>query len=302
MNFTEAIKSFILACKADGLSLRTVESYETRLKPFSDAIGNCSTGSITVDDLRAVIADLYERDLSPYTIHGHIRALKRLFRWLADEGYISENPALRIRLPRLPQAPPKAIADDDFRRLLQAAMTIGEEWERKRNTALLLFLADTGCRLGGILSLKVSGLDLEARTARVQEKGGQWRFVFLLPITVKTLAIWLEARATVITDTDAVWVAKDGHPLNRWGIQSILRRLRKRARVRGPAGAHSFRHRFAIHYLMAGGDLASLADLLGHRDVETTKQYYARFRIQELQEKHDRFSPALSLLDTLEIS
>jgi integrase/recombinase XerD len=66
----------------------------------------------------------------------------------------------------------------------------------------------------------------------------------------------------------------------------------KRAGVSGRANPHSFRHRFAIDYLMTGGDLASLADLVGHESVETTKAFYAIFERGDLKHKHDQFSGA----------
>ena len=69
-------------------------------------------------------------------------------------------------------------------------------------------------------------------------------------------------------------------------------RLRKRAGVTDRANPHSFRHGFAKDYLMAGGDLASLADLTGHESVETTKSFYAIFEQDDLKRKHDQFSAA----------
>jgi len=182
--------------------------------------------------------------------------------------------------------------------MLQAARETETPWERKRNLAILLFLADTGCRLGGLLNLNLSDLDLEHRVGRVREKGEQWRFVFLHPQTVAALRDWLEAREEVASwEADgSVWVAKHGGPLGRWGMQSMFRRLKERGQVTGPAGAHSFRHRFAVGYLLNGGDMGSLADLLGHTDIETTKTYYARFKRGDLQRKHDQHSPLAEIL------
>jgi site-specific recombinase XerD len=59
--------------------------------------------------------------------------------------------------------------------------------------------------------------------------------------------------------------------------------------------AHAFRHGFARAYLTAGGDLGTLADILGHSTVEVTKSYYGIFTIDELQQKHDRHSPIARL-------
>jgi len=79
------------------------------------------------------------------------------------------------------------------------------------------------------------------------------------------------------------------------GVNQLLSRLRKRANVHGRANPHAFRHGFAKMYLMNGGDLASLADLLGHESVETTRQFYAVFRAEELAQKHERFTPVAQL-------
>jgi site-specific recombinase XerD len=76
------------------------------------------------------------------------------------------------------------------------------------------------------------------------------------------------------------------------GINQLLKRLRKRAGLTGCSNPHAFRHGFAKDYLMNNGDLASLADLMGHESVETTKTFYAIFEQDDLRRKHDQFSAA----------
>jgi site-specific recombinase XerD len=83
-----------------------------------------------------------------------------------------------------------------------------------------------------------------------------------------------------------------GEQLTVSGVNQVLKRLKKRAGVTGRANPHAFRHGFAKDYLMNGGDLASLADLMGHESVETTKSFYAVFEQEDLRRKHDRFSGA----------
>ena len=70
----------------------------------------------------------------------------------------------------------------------------------------------------------------------------------------------------------------------------MLKRLKKRAGVTGRTNPHAFRHGFAKDYLMNGEDRASLADLMGHESVETTKSFYAVFEQEDLRRKHDHFS------------
>jgi site-specific recombinase XerD len=76
------------------------------------------------------------------------------------------------------------------------------------------------------------------------------------------------------------------------GVAQVLKRRAKDAGIKGPCNPHSFRHFFAREFLLAGGDLGTLADLMGHEDVQTTK-IYAIFTVQELKEKHAKHSPLL---------
>lgn len=75
----------------------------------------------------------------------------------------------------------------------------------------------------------------------------------------------------------------------------MLRRLKKKSGVTGPVNPHSFRHGFAREYLTNGGNLASLADTLGHSDVHVTWQNYGIFTIDELKAEHAKYSPVAQL-------
>ena len=81
------------------------------------------------------------------------------------------------------------------------------------------------------------------------------------------------------------------------GVAQMLHRRGEQAGVKGPHNAHSFRHFFAREFLLDGGDLATLADLMGHSSVEVTKHSYAIFKMEELKRKHDEHSPIKEMLD-----
>jgi site-specific recombinase XerD len=293
MKLSKAIEYYLLTCKADGCRPRTIDTYRDRLRRLNTQLGQQPIQAITVMNLREYAASLYEEELSEHTVDGHIRTLHTMFSWAYEERIIEVNPAQRIKRPKLPKIQPKAIAVEDIQRMLDAAKALKCEWESKRNIAILKFLTDTGCRLQGLANLKVEELDFEAGLSTVYEKDRDWRFVFLKPPTIEAIKMWLEVRPYIVCDDSVqrLWIGKGGRPLAPRGIQSMFKRLKSKAGITGPANAHAFRHRFAISYLLNGGDLASLADILGHSDIRTTKKYYARFLIKELQKKHDRHSP-----------
>jgi len=302
MNLNKAITEFILDAEAAGLSPATIRWYRqrlTRLQKFLEGQGISDTTQVSSNHLRAFIAGLRAQTvrwsdhpfhhpspsgLSPHTIHGYVRVIRRFFRWLVEEGIIEENPAKRLRLPRLPDEPPKAVTPGDLRRLLETARS------DPRDYAVLCFIADTGCRVGGLVGLTLNDLDLEGRRAVVREKGRKTRIVFFGDHTRDALRRWLEARPKV--KTNAVFVTKTGgQPLTTSGVAQILKRLAKRAGVTGRCNPHAFRHAFAREALKRGASLADVAQLLGHTDVTVTARFYARWADEELKERHDRFSP-----------
>jgi len=107
------------------------------------------------------------------------------------------------------------------------------------------------------------------------------------------LRAWLLVRPG---GSDALFVnLSTGQALTESGVSQVLKRLKRRAGVRGRVNPHAFRHGFAREYLKNGGDLATLAKLLGHKDINTTTDFYAVFSEDELAELHEKFSPLRAL-------
>jgi len=306
MRLTEAIEALLLATRADGRSPRTVASYREKLSHLVAYLGDVAVASITVDDLRRYIAhqmsehvlfagDPRERvgTLSPFTVATRVRAMKRLFNWLEEEGRIMSNPTRRIKTPRPKREGSKGITLANVKALL--ATTSGGDVADVRDTAIILFLCDTGCRAGGLCGLRVDDLHLEEGLAVVHEKGDKTRFVMFAPQTAGALRAWLAIRPR---DGDKVFVSlKRKQALTPNGVWQMLQRRAERASIEGAVNPHSFRHAFAREFLLSGGDLGTLADILGHSSVEVTKEFYGIFTVQELQEKHRRHSPITRLFE-----
>lgn len=301
MKLSQAIDLFLVAVKAENSSLETVAWYRKRLAGLVRFFNDSEFETLTTDDLRRFVVSLQEQDtkylhhrfhqplrgyLSPSTIQGYVRCVKRLFNWLEEEGHITtaQNVALRLKKPKIPKHPPKEIDPSDLMALLRASRS----WGRypKRNYAMILFLAETGIRVAGLVNLRVSDVDLKLGQAMVTEKGNKSRPVFFGKETRGALAAWLSERPA---DTDYVFVGERGH-ITPYAVRLVLRRLAKFAGVQGRVNPHAFRHAFAKRTTVRGGDLSFLSALMGHSDVKVTRDAYLIFRTKELQDAHGRFS------------
>jgi site-specific recombinase XerD len=293
MLLSEAIEELCIATRADGRSPRTIEAYREKLKYLLVFLGDVEFESITLADLRRYVSYLWDCDLSEFTVKSRVRHFKRLFNFAEEEGIITSNPSRRIKTPNPKREKPKGILWEDFIALLES--TKEGTWLDVRDRAVILLLFDTGCRVGGLAGLKVSDVDLEQRRAVVREKGGKSRFVFFRPETAQELVTWLEMRP----DDKGPWLFVSANTqadkLSERGVYRMLRRRGEQAGCTGPVNPHAFRHGFARHFLMSGGDLGTLSDIMGHCDVSVTKSFYGIFTTVELQQKHELHSPIAKL-------
>lgn len=296
----QAVETFMLSNKAEGLAQSTLTWYESILSQLRGEFAGRDLDAISADDMRVYFAALRDAKaryqnaphraelsggLSSETLRGRHKGFKRFWSWCALEYGIS-SPMRNIRSPQPKKQTPKAAALDDLRRLIRVASV--------RDRAILLMLADTGIRAGGLVGLRLDDLDLARRLAIVTEKGGKSRSVAFLPITAEAISAWLAIRPA----GDTVFCGRYGSPLAVNSLWQAFGRLKQRAGVDGRTNPHSFRHFFAREYIQNGGDLATLTHLMGHSSSLITTAYYAVFLTEELKAKHDRHSPIRNLEQT----
>jgi integrase/recombinase XerC len=90
----------------------------------------------------------------PATANNRYRGLQSFFKWLVDEGEIQESPMARMKPPRMPEAPPDVLCEDQLKALL-ARCDKGNDFESRRDTALIRVFIDTGARLSEVTNISV---------------------------------------------------------------------------------------------------------------------------------------------------
>jgi integrase/recombinase XerC len=271
------------------LSPHTLRAYEGDLLRFLDFLARDFLGKEPeavrpeeVDALavRSFLAALTREGLGKRSQGRALSAVRSLFRFACREGTLEANPAQAVPTPKYPKKLPRHLRPGEVENLLEApAAEDGPLALRDR--AILELLYATGLRVGELVSLDWSSIDLPARVLRVMGKGRKERMVpFGKPAAeaLKSwLAVWDQAREARALDED-----EDGEPvfLNRQGGRLTDRSVRHMIDkwVNGaalPPGVHphTLRHTFATHLLENGADLRTIQELLGHSSLSTTQKY-----------------------------
>jgi site-specific recombinase XerC len=140
-------------------------------------------------------------------------------------------PMAKMRPPIVPEQPVPVVPEDGLLRLLAACA--GKGFEARRDTAIVMFLLDTGARRGELADLQLPDLDLDLDVAIVLGKGRRER---ALPYAAKRPSLWTatcaSAPGTRMPISPWLWLGKRGR-LTAWGVQQLLRRRGEQAGLTG---------------------------------------------------------------------
>lgn len=251
-------------------SEQTERSYKYVLGDFMDFVGpGRPVAQISKIDLKRYEAELRTRDAiqSPATFNKYVKTLRTFFNWCESMDLIDEPPSAVIKLERQRRQVPRVKAMPDT---LLAEVLLYTRFD-VRADALVRFLADTGCRIGGAAGLTVGDLDMQARTAQVIEKGAiESRPVFFGEKCAAAIDRWVLQRG--FHDGEFVF-SRTGRRMTNASLGQYFRRTCKRAGV-GSWGPHSLRHRKGHQLSDAGVSPPVAAQVLGHSSFETTLEHY----------------------------
>jgi integrase/recombinase XerC len=181
-------------------------------------------------------------------------------------------PPSQVPREELPQQAPRALSQAEQKRFLRAVGRCHSI--RDRAIALLLFY--TGLRIGECAALDQGDVFLSARKGTVivrQGKGETYREIPLHPEARQALEAWRLERKERFPNRDdpAFFLSRQGRRLSERSIDLRLRKLGQDADVE--LSAHVLRHTCVTNLVRSGTDLVLVAELAGHRRVETTRRY-----------------------------
>jgi integrase/recombinase XerD len=246
--------------------------------------------------LESLTDDDGARLLAPASVARAIVAVRSFHRFCAREGFVDRDPSEEVGAPRVPQAIPKALDEEEVNRLLGAVT--GDDPLAQRDRALLELLYGTGIRISEAVGLDLGDLDLEDGMIRVLGKGSKERVVPLGRGARDALEAYLRAgrlalrpaRIRRASDADAVVLNARGGRISRQACWAIVRRAGDRVALGDRLSPHVLRHSCATHMLDHGADLRVVQELLGHASISTT-QVYTKVSPERLRAVYDAAHP-----------
>lgn len=236
---------------------------------------------IGATEIESYLVSCQEAGLSQATRARRLSSIRQFFRFVHEEGWRDDNPALRLNGPGKARSLPQTLSLGEVEALLAAARTEGRD--RLRNICLMELLYATGMRVSELVSLPVAAVQGDPRMILVRGKGGRERMVPLSAPAREALRDWLQERAR-----REDLAGKKGQPPSRFVFpargreghmtrQAFFLLTKNLARIAGLrpecVTPHVLRHAFATHLLAGGADLRAIQTMLGHADVTTTEIY-----------------------------
>ena len=211
------------------------------------------------------------RDLSPATVARRSAALRRFYRFLADERFRDDDPTAALPQPKLQRPLPRVLESEEVERLMADAEDRAASGEALalRNLALLELLYGSGLRASELISLPRGALRKGQPFLILLGKGQKERLVPISTRAEQAVARWLEHAKP------GPWLFPGGKShISRVRLWQLVREMAAHAGIAPERiSPHVLRHAFATHLLAGGADLRVLQALLGHADIATTQIY-----------------------------
>ncbi|MBF7688335.1 site-specific tyrosine recombinase XerD [Acinetobacter rathckeae] len=242
------------------------------------------------EHISTVLDTLKTQDKSPRSIARTLSALRSFFKFLREQKLRTDNPLAQHKSPKLGQALPKDLSEQDVEALIHAPdinTTLG-----LRDRAMLEVLYASGLRVSELITLETDRLNLKQGFIRIKGKGNKERLVPLGLTAIDWLEKYLhEARPQLYQSTiDYVFLTQHGGLMSRQNFWYMIKRYALIANINAPLSPHTLRHAFATHLINHGADLRVVQMLLGHQDLSTT-QIYTHVAQVRLQQLHEKFHP-----------
>lgn len=284
-------------------------NYAVDLKTFFNYIVNYETKfynrqvhSITIADIDEIDSQLIERfmayiayyDKDDGTIltngeRGKLRKLSSLrafFKYFFNKDMLKANVASKVRSPKLHEKPIVRLEEQETAELMYSCDTLtgfsdhqkkyNENFKTRDNAIISLFLT-TGIRVSECVGLNVDDINFNLNSFRVTRKGGNQVILYFGEETAEILRNYILYRDTlqIPKEEQALFISSQRKRMSVRSMEYLVKKYAKIATPLKKITPHKLRSTYGTNLYRETKDIYIVAEVLGHKDVNTTKKHYA---------------------------
>ena len=272
----KAVADFIRHLRERNASAHTIKAYSGDLENFAAYAGSRAWKQIDHIAIRGFLSQLYERGLSKTSVARSLAAVRSLYRWLAREGVVEQNPAKLVATPRLPKKLPRVPTIEEMNSVLDGQMPETAAFP-ERDRLMLELLYGCGIRNSELTGINVDDIRLSTEAILIRGKGKKERYVPFGDSVNAALTTYLPARQAILSEKrktcSALLVNQRGGRLTTRSVGRIVKKIAVAKGLSPNLHPHTLRHAFGTHMLEEGADLRAIQELLGHERLATTQRY-----------------------------
>jgi site-specific recombinase XerD len=214
-------------------------------------------------------------------------SLRSFYNYYFKKEMITTNPASLINVPKLHEKEIVRLEIDEVARLLDEVesaenMTKSQqryhEKTKVRDLALMTLLLGTGIRVSECVGLDINDVDFENNGIKIRRKGGYEVIVYFGDEVREAILEYLEERKRLIPiegHTNALFLSLQLKRLNVRSVENLVKKYSSTVTKLKKITPHKLRSTYGTSLYRETGDIYLVADVLGHKDVNTTKKHYA---------------------------
>lgn len=265
------IEGFIRDLQAKGSSSGTVKTYTRIIQEFSEWLkrNGGDLSRLTRVDVQQYIHHLEERGNSAATIQNKFAALSVMARYLGATDVLQHIRRPEVRRSR--HIAPKSLDRNERNRVLREVERTGN----RRDTAIVYLFVYSGLRVSEVVSLNREDVVIRERSGSVTVRRGKGNVARTVPLPVEArlhLSQYLEIRTD---DHPALFLSNYRRRISVRSVQRIMEKF--------GVHPHQLRHTYCRELVGAGVDIATVAELAGHADINVTRRY-AKPSAKELEQ------------------
>ncbi len=289
----KAVDQFLRSLRERNASLHTIKAYSGDLDNFAAYVGPREWRNIDHVTIRGFLSHLYEKGLGKTSVARSLAAVRSLYRWLAQEGVVEQNPAALVSTPKLPKKLPRVPTIEEMNSVLDGKMPEVAAFP-ERDRVLFELLYGCGIRNSELVGINLDDIRLSAEAILIRGKGKKERYVPFGDAVKAALSEYLPARQQVLgatrKSTNALLINQRGGRLTTRSVGRIIKKIAVAKGLSPDVHPHTLRHAFGTHLLEEGADLRAIQEMLGHERLSTT-QRYTQLSMKHVLEVYDQTHP-----------